>query len=414
MALPHLNEMGWEPVVLAVAPEFVEGAVCEPLLEATYPPDIQIVRVKGIPAGATRWMGIGNLWLRCGHALRAAGDRLLSQRKFDLVLFTTTQFESFGLGPLWLSKFGVPFILDYQDPWINDYYDRTNTRPPGGWLKYRISQWNARRLEEKVLGKASGVVAVSDAYGGTLSKNHPRFDVRNVSVIPFGAAVSDHQIATNYIPEHPLVPYGDGNFHIVYTGRCGPDMSRSLTILFRAFGLFLASQPIKAKRVRFHFIGTDYAPRPMAREWVMPVARAEGVEEYVSEHCYRVAYFDALSYLVHSDALVVVGSNDPTYSASKLYPYILAKRPMLIVFHESSPLTGVADQLECGLRFKFGDDEDINPVASEIAREWFENGKMNQIVEVDPIKFLPYTAEGMTRRLVDCFETALARHGSDA
>jgi len=48
LALPYFKELGWEPVVLAVAPEFIEGGVLEPLLESTYPADTRIIRVKGI------------------------------------------------------------------------------------------------------------------------------------------------------------------------------------------------------------------------------------------------------------------------------------------------------------------------------------------------------------------------------
>jgi hypothetical protein len=101
LALPYLRARGWEPVVLALAPEMIEGGVVEPLLESTYPPDIRVLRVRGIPPAATRWAGIGSLWLRCGGAFRAAGTRLLAKEKFDLVFFSTTQFESFGLGPRW-------------------------------------------------------------------------------------------------------------------------------------------------------------------------------------------------------------------------------------------------------------------------------------------------------------------------
>ena len=91
LALPYLRANGWEPVVLAVAPDMIEGGVVEPILEATYPSDIRIVRVRGISPRATRWIGVGSLWLRCGSALRAAGESLLKAEKFDLVFFSTTQ-----------------------------------------------------------------------------------------------------------------------------------------------------------------------------------------------------------------------------------------------------------------------------------------------------------------------------------
>jgi hypothetical protein len=44
LALPYLRAQGWEPTVLAVAPEYIEGGVREPLLESTYPADVPVVR----------------------------------------------------------------------------------------------------------------------------------------------------------------------------------------------------------------------------------------------------------------------------------------------------------------------------------------------------------------------------------
>jgi hypothetical protein len=410
LALPYLRANGWEPVVLAIAPEMIEGGVVEPLLEDTYPSDIRVVRVRGIPPRATRWIGVGSLWLRCGSALRAAGERLLQGEKFDLVFFSTTQFDAFVLGPLWKARFGVPYVIDYQDPWINDYYSRTHTRPPGGRLKFGFSQWCARRREPKVLREASGVIAVSGAYGATLARTYPWFDEARTRVLTFGAAKEDLVTAHKHSPAESLVPFGDGCFHHVYTGRCGPDMSMSLTVIFRAFKKYLAASPEAAERIRFHFIGTDYAPRPFGREWAMPVARAEGVDKYVTEHCYRVPYFDALYYLINADALLGVGSNDPTYSASKIYPYVLAMRPMLLIFNELSPVLRIASRIKCGLRFAFNDQSDMELLVQGVADEWFIKGRMREFSEPDLEAFAPYTAEGMTRGLAESFDEALKSH----
>lgn len=414
LALPYLRACGWEPTVLAVESDLIEGGVHESLLEMTYPSDIRIIRTGGISPRLTRAFGVGSVWFRCGAVMRAAGDDLLRSEKFDLVFFSTTQFEFFAFGPRWKAMFGVPYVLDYQDPWVNDYYRRTRTTPPGGWLKFSFSQWSARRREPAILRGASAVVAVSRAYRTTFSVTYPWFDIKTVAIVPFGAAAQDFAVARERRPEAPIVQFDDGLFHHVYTGRCGPDMSTSLTIVFRAFKKFLAARPAEAERIRFHFIGTDYAPRPYGRDWALPVARVEGVEKYVSEHCYRVQYFDALYYLVHADALVAVGSNDPTYSASKIFPYVLARRPILLVFNSESPVIAISEELKCGLRYGFTDSADIGPLVERVATDWFFNGKMRQYLETDRSVFLPYTAEGMTRQLADCFAAAIDRHHSES
>jgi hypothetical protein len=406
LALPFLRAHDWEATVLALAPEYVEGGVRDPLLLETYPADARVIRVAGIRPETTRRFGFGSLWWRCGRALARAGEKLLREKKFDLVFFSTTQFDSFALGPRWKARFGVPFVIDYQDPWVNDYYARTNTRPPGGWLKFRFGQWCARRQEPRVLREAAGLIAVSDSYAKTLAKNYPWFDGRRMCVIPFGASAADFQVLGQYRPVKPHIDFSDGLFHHVYAGRCGPDMSLSLTVLFRAFKLFLVSHPERAARLRFNFIGTDYAPPPLGREWAMPLARATGVEDYVTENRYRVPYFDALYYLKNAGALLAVGSNDPTYSASKIFPYILAGRPTLLIFHQSSLVLEFARRADVGQRFHFAGPDDVEALIATVHQQWFVEEGFKQLRPFNAAAFAPFTAETLTGRLVEVFDRA--------
>ncbi len=406
LALPYLRAYGWEPTVLAIDPSSVEGAVIESLLEETYPRDIRIVRVRGLSSKLTRWAGVGNLWWRCGRAFTRAGDELLLREKFDLIFFSTTQFRAFGLGPRWLKKFGVPYVLDYQDPWINSYYARTRTRPPGGRIKFALSQWQARRIEPAALRHAAGIIAVSNAYGPDLAQLYPWFDARHVQLLPFGASPADFEAASKYEPPRPLVDFNDGCFHHVYTGRCGPDMSFAMLVLLRAFKLYLKSHPAEASRTRFHFIGTDYAPPPLGREWAMPIARTEGVDDFVSEHRYRVPYFEALHYLRHAHALVAVGSNDPTYAASKIFPYILARRPMLLIYHRHSLVLEFARRASVGSRFSFSGPGDIDRLAAEVHRDWFAGAARHHYAGFNEEAFRPFTAEATTGELAAVFHRA--------
>lgn len=407
MMLPYVRENGWEPVVLATDPALVEGGVHEPLLEKSYPSDIRVVRSGGIPANYTRWAHFGSLWWRCGASMRAAGERLLREERFDLVFFSTTFFDAFSLGPRWRRKFGVPYVLDYQDPWINDYYERTGTPPPGGRFKFGLSQWLARRREPDAVGAASGLIAVSGAYGDGLVRRYPWLDRSRVAVLPFATDRNDFRLAKQHQPEKPIIDFGDGMRHFVYAGRCGPDMSTSLGIIFRSFRKFLASNPGEARRTRFHFIGTDYAPPPRGREWAAPVARAEGVSEFVHEHCYRVPYFDCLHYLTHADGLLVVGSNDASYSASKLFPYVLSERPLLVVFHERSPVLRMAREMGCDQCFGFDQPEDLDSVSESVFRSWYMEGGMSRVPPADKERIIPHTAEVMTRQLTAYFDEAV-------
>jgi hypothetical protein len=106
-----------------------------------------------------------------------------------------------------------------------------------------------------------------------------------------------------------------------------------------------------------------------------------------------------------------VGSNDPAYSASKIFPYVLARRPMLVVFSEESQVMAVAKAMNCGMRYSFGASVDVDALASEIAEAWFMGGGMREYVDFDYSAFLPYSAEGMTRALAGIFDAAAERGG---
>jgi hypothetical protein len=413
LALPYLRGHGWEPTVLAVAPEFIEGGVCEPLLEATYPADVRVVRVGGLRPHFTRWAGIGRLWWRCGRALRRAGEDLLRAERFTAVLFSTTQFSAFALGPRWRAQFGVPYVVDYQDPWVSDYYARTGTRPPGGALKHGLSQWAARRQEPAVLRAASGVIAVSEAYGAMLARLYPWFDAARVRVLPFGAAAADFEVAGRHRPAAPLVDLEDGQVHHVYTGRGGPDMHEALTVLFRACRKFRTTHPAEAARMKFHFIGTGYAPPPLGEDTVLPVARAEGVAEAVHEHRYRVPYFEALHYLIRAQALMAVGSNDPGYSASKIFPCLLARRPLLLIYHEQSPVLALAARMAAGQRHGFGGGADLDTVAAAVHAQWFVGRGFAAPAPFDEAAFAPYSAAAMTAQLAAVLDAAAGGERSE-
>src|SRR5207253_1020959 len=114
--------------------------------------------------------------------------------------------------------------------------------------------------------------------------------------------------------------------HWVYLGRGGADMARGLRGLFLALRSLRQTRPEVAK-LRLHFVGTSYATGGRAVPTVEPVARDCGVADLVSERTERIPYLEGLALLQSSDVILIVGSDDASYSASKVYPCVLAGRP---------------------------------------------------------------------------------------
>lgn len=405
MAIPYLESFGWRATVLYVKPQFV-GAGLDPLLEKSIPSEVNCVGTDAIPLKISKKFGIGSLTLRCRGRLARTGDRILANDPCDLVYFSTTEFGVMPLGRRWQQRFNVPYVLDIQDPWVNDHYKRTGQRPPGGKIKHGITQWFAARAEPATMRGAAHTTVVSEHYISNLIARYPDLSPDRFTTLPFAATPRDYElVAEENVVQDKFDP-SDGLDHWVYIGRCGPDMKFSLTAMLLAFRNALQSgQPLE--HVRMHFLGTDYANKDQARHWVSPIAKELGVAEYVTEVPDRVPYFQVLRCLQQASALIVPGSDDPRYTASKLYPYISAARPCLTVFHQDSSVNGIMSETKAGVAVTFDSGDSVESVAKRIEQDWFSAKQYSCVPETNWDAFAPYTAESMTRRLTQIFDAVV-------
>ncbi len=346
MSLPYYRQNGWDPVVLAVDPVTHGGPREEPLV-ATVPSDVPIHFCGAWPLARSRRFGIGNLGLRAWLPLFRLGASLIRREKIDLVVFSSSQFITFTLGPLWRSWLGVPYVIDLQDPWRRDHV--AGTPPPGapgGW-KYRVACLQARLLEPWVFRRMSALMTVSPAYLDILHARYPWFRHIPSSAIRFGASRTD-LTAAEALPETPRPAAEAGKkplIRFVYTGVA--IVPAAVELLFEAFRRYCDRCPHEADRIRFEFLGTSYAPRDRATPSILPIAERFGVERHVHEVTDRLGHLEAMKVQAGADALLLIGSPDPAYSPSKLYPYYLSGRPILAVVYSGSMLEQHLRELSC-------------------------------------------------------------------
>lgn len=401
-ALPHLVALGWQAEVLVVDPTRVNHPQ-DPLLAATLPPELAVHTTS---AWAPR-LGLGNLGWRCLTAMAQAGNTLLAGGKFDLVFFSTTIFPVLVLGPYWQRRFGVPYVVDFQDPW------RVGAAPPGqhrpgGRLKYALDKALAAQLEPRVMRNVNQVVVVSAAYGDTLHQRYPWLRPDQITVLPFGAPEADFAALPHLPVAQSQFDPADGHRHWVYVGRGGPDMALALEGLFLALARLRQRCPDLVNALRLHFIGTSYAPAGRAVPSVAPIAAACGVADLVQEQPQRVPYFQAQRLLVDSSAVLLMGSTDPAYTASKLYPAVLARRPLLAVFHRASSVVDILRRTQAGTVVTF--DGTTRPTALATTLEPTLEQLLAAPVTAPPTRwdaFAPHTAAAMTRTLVQVFNRCL-------
>jgi hypothetical protein len=413
MSLPYYRACGWEPIVLAVDDRWQEG-VREPELPQTIPPDIEVHWSQAFPLSWTRWFGVTNLGLRAWLHIFFKGLRLIRQRRVDLVFLTNTQFMTFTLGRLWLRLCGVPYVLDVQDPWRTDYYERTGSRrPPGGW-KYQNARAMAWLLEGWSFRKASGVISVSPSYLDDLRARYPWFQLIPSTVIGFGASHEDLAKALA-LPRSTYAYHKEhGELNFLYTGASGPVMPHALTVLFDGLRLYRDRFPEKARRLRFHFLGTSYVAPGKGKYSVLPFAEKCGVAEQVAEVPHRLGHLECLRLQSDADVLLLPGSSDLAYSPSKLYPYYLADRPILALVFRDSVMEKLLSEINCAVMVSFRENEPKDTAHEALVRFFdhalagFPPGSLPQ--RNDAFFSGHYLAETLTRAQCDLFNHALDSH----
>jgi hypothetical protein len=206
--------------------------------------------------------------------------------------------------------------------------------------------------------------------------------------------------------EIKIDPENEKLLHVSYVGRGGPDMIPCLRAVFRAVQSGLQRWPELFRRLRLHFVGTTYAHESQIEYQVLPLAKELKMEQYVDEHPGHLPYLTAIQIMLDSHALLVVGSDSPHYTASKIFPNILAARPLLAIFHEKSSVVTILKETNAGEVVIFGGDRPVAVTTDEIA-EQLRNLLALPADSHPPTRweaFERYTARAMTAQLAKVFD----------
>jgi hypothetical protein len=338
---PHLPRYGWEPTIVTVDPRDYEGRL-DPALAGLLPSNLRIVRCRAWPAWWTRRIGLGDLGLRAFQGLLHTCSQLMQKENFKAVFITIFPSYPALLGPILKRRFGVPFILDYQDPWIGAWGKTVGGGPRGRPdLKSRLSRIVATGLEPRVVRVADAITAVSaETYEGVRVRN-PALGMTHCTAIPLGGEAADFERI-----RAPAVPNGyfeadDGQCHLCYVGTLLPLGFETLRAVLQAIVLLQQRRPQQYHRLRLHFFGTSNQTAAGAPQRVLPIAQEFGVAERITEIPSRIDYVDALRVLTQGTAILMLGSSERHYTASKLYPGLLARRSILAIYHEASSVVDI-------------------------------------------------------------------------
>jgi hypothetical protein len=329
---------------------------------------------------------------------------LIRRELVDALLITTYPVYTAALGPLLKRRFRVPFVVDLQDPWVGAWGSVVGGGLDGSPdLKSRLSRWLAARLEPSVFGAADAVVAVSARTYEDVRVRVPAAREKPCTEIPLGGDARDFEAVARLPARHRHFDSADGLVHLCSVGTLLPLGVEVARALFAAVSDLRRRRPDAAARLCLHFFGTSNE-RAAAAPRVVPLAAAVGVADLVTEEPSRIDYLDAVRVQCDASALLLLGSTEPHYTASRLYPALLAKRPLLAIYHEAS---SVAALLRHHTRtptvqlITFDDspsvDRDTGAISS--ALETLADGVAYDPASVDPAAFRDYSARALAGRL---------------
>jgi hypothetical protein len=267
-------------------------------------------------------------------------------------------------------RFQLPWVADLRDLWTDNPY-------------YPFPSWRRtleRRLEQRVLRTAAGLITVSEPLREVLADE---YQSPTVSVLN-GFDPLDY-------PKEAIHRPTDGRLRIVYTGMLysGPVGRRDPSPLFSA--LRHTRDP---EAVRVQFFGRYVAS---AQE----IARECGVGSLVETHA-AVPYGESLLLQRRADALLLLPGNEPATKGvftGKFFEYLGARRPLVVISDRENVAAAVVAERDLGI-------VETEPVAlAARLDEWLARKQRGEALpDLDEEKVRDFTREGQVRRLVSFLE----------
>lgn len=339
----------------------------DPGLARLVPASVEVVKVPAVSSRLTRPLGFGEISLRAWRPLRQTVMRLLETRSVGAVLISGSPYYPMLLAGEIGRRFRVPVVLDFQDPWVSAW---GATLPR--WSKGGFAHMLGLTLEARAVQSADFVTSVSETQNAEMRARYPWLDANRMAAIPIGGDPEDFDALQALHPSSAPFFMDASQINFSYVGTICPPMLNALRALLIAATEVRSRRPEIYSRMRLNFIGTSCNSCELDGSWVRPIAKEVGVADIVTEQPRRIPYLDALKLQARSHAILMLGSDEPHYTASKIYGAMMAQRPFLSLFHESSSSHQILSRAGGGIALGFDGaaalPELVAPLADAIVR----------------------------------------------
>lgn len=355
----YLPEFGWTPIVITGDPAKYEEQP-DPDLERLVAPHLRVIHA---PTFSTRPLRlVGDIGVRAFVGCYRVLAGLAARREVDFVLVTIPSNFLAPVGRLIHRRYGVPFGIDYQDPWVNRWpgIEQPFTK---AWFSYRL----AGVLEPWSVRGASLITAMAPGYVAGMLERNPEVAGKAIQAfMPMGSASEDFDAARSLDREAFLFQPNDGHFHMIYAGALLPAGQDVLDAFLGGLAELQRIAPELAARLKVHFVGTGASPDNPQGHRVLPRAQALGVA-MVTEHPQRIGYLDTLNHLGKSNAVLILGSTEHHYTPSKVFQSMQSRRPIFAMLHAESSAVEMIRSARAGRVLSLS--QASLPASREVAQE---------------------------------------------
>jgi hypothetical protein len=398
----HLGEFGWDPVIVTTHWKYYEEKPEMELLELL-PADLKVIRTKAFGTRPIRL--VGDIGIRAFHWHRRALCNLAQTGKMDFLHITIPSNFSACLGRLVHHKFGVPYGIDYIDPWVHQF--------PGS-EKLFSRAWGHKQLanilEPWAVKNATLITGINRAYyEGMLQRNPAVAGHAVLAAMPYGGCENDHE----YVRLHPrparFFSGHEGKLNLFYAGALLPKAFGVLERLLESLVEMRKRRPELARQFHLHFAGTGKSPKDPKGFNVRPQVERHGLGDCVSEYPQRIPYLEVLSHLHAASGVLVLGSTEPHYSPSKIFQSIMSRRPVFAMLHEASTAVQTLRASNAGDLVTFTEDKLPETHSLSVQLERFLGAIKPEPTNIDFSAFQKESARETTRVLAEALDRAWAR-----
>src|SRR5512138_1816442 len=406
----YLRRFGWEPVIYT--PENPEYPETDPTLEKDIPEHLTVVRrpirepyqaykrvigrkkedkiaaaflsetkQNALLQNLSVWIR-GNLFIPDARALWIRPsvkflDGYLRDNPVDAVISTGPPHSMHLIAMDVAERLNLPWLADFRDPWTNiDFYKDLRLT--------RLADRRHRKLEQKVLSKASAVTVV----GTTMAEEFWNIVNRQYSVITNGFDPDDSDPLGDASP--------DPGFSIAHIGTMSG--SRNPLAAWQALEELVSAVQGFGHDLRIKLVGkVDYT-----------------VIQSLEQH-HLTPFLDKIDYMPHSEVvrcqkasrvLLLIINNTPnakTILTGKFFEYLSARRPILCLGPPDGDAASILSETQSG---QVADFEDVARV-KEIVMGYYDDFKAGRMSVVAG-EIQKYSRIELTRQLAALLDSLVS------